>query len=877
MTEAALNHPGDEALRALSLGQLTEIELAHVSAHLSDCPSCCRRIDQLATDDRLLARLQQRAADQETVLVTPAQRRAAVRALRLAHEARSTTQEREPDAVPVILPAPTQVGDYDILAEVGRGGMGVVYKARHRGLHRLAALKMVLAGEFASSVQELRFRLEAELAARMHHPNIVQVYEIGNYQGRPFLVLEWIEGGSLANRLDGKPWPPGEAAALIETLARAIDVAHGEGVVHRDLKPANVLLAAGGLARPGAKPPAASVPKITDFGLAQTIEGGPAMTQSGILVGTPEYMAPEQASGKRALVGPATDIYALGVILYQLITGQLPFQGDSTLELLRAVTSDEPTRPRRLWSRLPHDLETICLKCLAKESHRRYTSAEALAEDLHRFLVGEPVQARPAGRLERVGKWARRRPTLAALLLVTVLGAAGIVWKYLDAEQQRIIALGKEQDALREADKANKARDFLVSIFQFSDPNGPQGSLTPRQILDEAEKSIPEKFADQPELQKELLADIERVYAKITANAPLAMILEARGTVQLQSTRDPKQQAVPQALLYLGDRLSLGADGQVQLVVVSDLHKERLQPGREVTVRRKGCEPADAVRERDQDILMTFVPLPKGTFYMGWGGEPRREHALTSSATIVLQGQPFATVALLDYQRKAPVRGWKTEIKEDFEIAVHDVTQGQWEAIMGNNPSSFCRVGGSRSEVKDFTDEELKLFPVELVSWDDVQEFLKKLNEKYRDSGYLYRLPTEAEWEYACRGGATSEEECSYHFYFARPTNELSSDQANFNGSSPFGTAPPGKYLARVTRVGAYPPNKLGLCDMHGNVFQWCADLFDPRRNRYRVLRGGGWTRGAADFRAANRYGNAPTDRRTVNGFRLVRVPVRPK
>jgi formylglycine-generating enzyme required for sulfatase activity len=473
-------------------------------------------------------------------------------------------------------------------------------------------------------------------------------------------------------------------------------------------------------------------------------------------------------------------------------------------------------------------------------------------------------------------KWARRRPTLAALLLVTVLGVAGIVWKYIDAERQKIIALGKGEEALREADKANKARNFLVSIFQLSDPNGPQGTKTPRQILDDAEKNIPEKFADQPELQKELLADIERVYAKITANAPLAMILEARGTVQLRSTTDPKRRAVPHALLYTGDCLSLGADGQVQLVVLSDLHKERLQPGREVTVRRKGCEPTDAVRERAQDIVWTFVPLPKGTFYMGWGGEPRREDDLASSATIVLQGQPLATVALLDYKRWASARVWKTEIKEDFEIAVHDVTQGQWEAIMGNNPSNFCRIGGGRSEVKDFSDEELKLFPVENMTWDDAQEFIKQLNEKNRDSGYLYRLPTEAEWEYACRGGATSEDECSYHFYFARPTNDLSSDQANFHGSFPFGKAPRGNYLGRTTRVGAYAPNKLGLCDMHGSVWQLCADLFDPGGS-VRVIRGGGWYNDGSHCRAASRGRSAPTDRSSGAGFRLARVPVRPK
>src|SRR5262245_15628926 len=473
MTEAPLNHPGDETLLALSLGQLTEVELAHVSAHLGDCPACCRRIDQLIIDDQLLARLQQGASGREKMLVSPAQRRAAVRALRHSSDGESRIADSSgPSAIRNPQSAiPRQVGDYDILAEVGRGGMGVVYKARHRGLHRLAALKMVLAGEFASPTQELRFRLEAELAARVQHPNIVQVYEIGSYEGRPYLALEWVEGGSLASRLDGKPWPPGEAAALIETLARAIDVAHGEGVVHRDLKPANILIQKdeGRRMKDESRPDASSdssfillpssfVPKITDFGLAQTIEGGRTMTQSGFLVGTPGYMAPEQAAGKRALVGPATDVYALGVVLYQLLTGQLPFQRDSTLELLRAVTSDEPPRPRRLRPGLPRDLEAVTLHCLEKEPGRRYPSALALAEDLQRFREGKQVVARPVGAAARLARACRRRPLvtlLVALLTVSLFGGmGGVTWKWLEADEQRDLASARARQADDEKQKA---------------------------------------------------------------------------------------------------------------------------------------------------------------------------------------------------------------------------------------------------------------------------------------------------------------------------------------------------------------------------------------------------------------------------------------
>jgi WD40 repeat protein len=480
MSEAPLNHPGDEVLRALSLGQLTETELAQVCAHLVGCPECSRRIDHLATDDRLLARLQQRAANRKEVLIRPAQRRSAVRALRQAHEARSDTLPPPPSTLPsVILSAPKQVGDYDVLAEVGRGGMGVVYKARHRGLNRLAALKMVLAGEFASATQELRFRLEAELAARVQHPNIVQVYEIGSHEGRPFLAMEWVEGGSLANQLNGKPWPAGEAAALIETLARAIDVAHSEGIVHRDLKPANILLQKeeggrrkdeGESSRFGFILPPSSffLPKITDFGLAQPIEGGQTMTQSGFLAGTPGYMAPEQASGKRALVGPETDIYALGVVLYQLVTGQLPFQADSTLELLRAVTSDEPIRPRRLQPRLPPDLEAITLLCLEKEPHRRYPSALDLAEDLRRFREGKQVIARPVGAVARLARACRRRPLvtlLLALLTVSLFGGmAGVTWKWLEADEQRDRA--NEQQDLANSNARQATAEKQAALYQ---------------------------------------------------------------------------------------------------------------------------------------------------------------------------------------------------------------------------------------------------------------------------------------------------------------------------------------------------------------------------------------------------------------------------
>jgi serine/threonine protein kinase len=308
------------------------------------------------------------------------------------------------------------LGDYEVLAELGRGGMGVVYKARQISLNRLVALKMILDAEHAGPDMLARFRTEAEAVARLQHPNIIQIHEVGEDNGRPFFALEYIVGASLANRLAGTPLPPREAAQLVETLARAMQAAHERDIVHRDLKPANVLLA-------GAPdtPIGQCTPKITDFGLAKKLGDTAGQTASGAIMGTPSYMAPEQAGGQSKQVGPAADVYALGAILYELLTGRPPFKAATAMDTLLQVLSEEPVPPSRLQPRLARDLETICLKCLEKHGRKRYGSAVALADDLRRFLVGEPIVARRVGQLERVSKWAKRRPALAGLLAVSVL------------------------------------------------------------------------------------------------------------------------------------------------------------------------------------------------------------------------------------------------------------------------------------------------------------------------------------------------------------------------------------------------------------------------------------------------------------------------
>jgi len=285
--------------------------------------------------------------------------------------------------------APLAPPGYEILDELGRGGMGVVYKAQDLQLNRVVALKMILAGSHASAGDRGRLRTEAEAIARLQHPNIVQVFEVGGHDGMPFLALEFCPGGSLDRQLNGTPWQPLPAARLVETLARAMHAAHGKNVVHRDLKPANVLLTADG------------TPRITDFGLARKLDTV-GQTVSGTIVGTPSYMAPEQASGGSKHVGPAADVYALGAILYELLTGRPPFKAATAFDTLMQVLENEPAPPRLLNQQLPLDLETICLKCLEKDPARRYASAADLAADLRRFLEGEPVTARSYNLLQRL-------------------------------------------------------------------------------------------------------------------------------------------------------------------------------------------------------------------------------------------------------------------------------------------------------------------------------------------------------------------------------------------------------------------------------------------------------------------------------------------
>ncbi len=309
-------------------------------------------------------------------------------------------------------------GSYELIEQIGEGGMGVVFKARQRTLNRIVALKMMRSGSLASEPEVKRFRSEAQAVARLQHPNVVAIHEVGEQDGQFFFSMDYIEGKNLAEVVRRTPLPAERAARYVKTIAEATHYAHERGILHRDLKPANVLI------------DASDQPRITDFGLAKHIATDSDLTVSGAVMGTPSYMPPEQAAGKRKEIGPASDVYSLGAILYDLLTGRPPFRADTPVDTLRQVLDSEPAPPRLLNAKVPRDLETICLKCLAKEPGQRYPSARELAEDLGRFLLREPIQARPVGHLGRLWRWCRRNPVIAgfsgatgSLLLMLALAA----------------------------------------------------------------------------------------------------------------------------------------------------------------------------------------------------------------------------------------------------------------------------------------------------------------------------------------------------------------------------------------------------------------------------------------------------------------------
>jgi tRNA A-37 threonylcarbamoyl transferase component Bud32 len=513
----------------------------------------------------------------------------------LLNTQRLSEEESVPDLKSITAEIGPELKNYQILGELGQGGMGVVYKARHRKLKRLVALKMFHPGRRPKPRELTRFRSESEAIARLQHPNIVQIFEVGEDRGLPFLALELVEKGTLQQKLQDLPFVPRAAAELIETLARAIEHAHTNNVIHRDIKPANVLFANDG------------TPKITDFGLAKLLETDPDdpqdATRSGEPIGTPRYMSPEQTGMKSASIGPTTDIYALGTLLYECLTGQVPFVSSSVIETMNKIRHDEPVSPRRLQPTIPRDLETICLHCLHKQPDRRYASAQALADDLRHFLQGEPIMARRTPLWERIWMKARRHPTIALAMvigfaLMLAVAIAIPVGQY--QERQRIAAvrmelITKEREATEQLAEGNarKALETYMAALAIimAEPDLHEHALGVRGWLDHCLRDI----------EKQRWRERDRMPPLFAERKDNAII-----QVMLTGSNDPeslnaKRKMVANALEFaVGNEANVGIDRAVLNYLDADLLDQ-------LSLKNE----ADSARERAKPFEMqpAFIAL----------------------------------------------------------------------------------------------------------------------------------------------------------------------------------------------------------------------------------------------------------------------------
>ncbi|HBI44653.1 MAG TPA: hypothetical protein DDY78_17650 [Planctomycetales bacterium] len=562
---------------------------------------------------------------------------------------------------------PTEFGRYRVRKQLGGGGMGAVYLVENTELRREEALKVPHFGIGDDPEVRERFVREARAAAKLDHPNLCPVYDVGEINGVCFLTMRYLKGKLLSD-YTGKPQPLRKAVEITAKLAQALESAHSKGVIHRDLKPNNVMMCAG------------VGPVVMDFGLAkQTKSEDQKLTQAGTTMGTPSYMPPEQVKGELDRIGPASDVYSLGVILFEMLTGRLPFKAATVAEVYGMVLHTAAPAPSLLRPGLDPALDAICAKALAKTPEGRYPSMKAFAAALIDFLKTAPVA-------ERAGD-----------LTPMKAGPAEIFQALTVAPNQAAIStpalLGEPTQ------RGNKAPSSIRKPASTH-------RATPQVTVSAAEKKEGRSVAGVLGL--------------------LALIL-----------------------------LMLGALGGVGYLVYAVSQKKAV-PSADGVVAATRDNPAAGdplALDLGGGVTVQFVRVPKGTFWMGWTSDKKQSKQVT--------------------------------IDKDFELGVYTVTQEQWQALMLDNPSAFSHFGIGKDKVANVSGADLKRFPVENVSWHDAQGFLRKLNAREDGKGWLYRLPREAEWEYACRNAATTKEECSFDFYFDRGTNDLSSNQANFNQGEP--------------------------------------------------------------------------------------------
>jgi formylglycine-generating enzyme required for sulfatase activity len=772
-----------------------------------------------------------------------------------------------------------RLGHYEMLQVLGRGGFGIVFRAFDDTLQRVVAIK-VMAPQIATlSPARKRFLREARSSAAVRHENVVHIYEVGE-QPLPYLAMEFIPGETLQQKLDRSgPLEVSEILKIGRQIAEGLAAAHACDLIHRDIKPGNILLEGG-----------SHKAKITDFGLARAADDA-SISQSGVIAGTPMFMAPEQALGHH--IDQRADLFSLGSVLYQMASGRPPFRAPSALAVLKRVAEETPRPIPEIIPETPDWLCGIITKLHAKNPDERFQSAREVADllaDCEAKLKAKqevrnvlPVAAKRGGR-----KWL----AVAAVLLVPVIVLAvtefvGVTHLF---RQQVTLVTGPVLVAKNELPPL---ADGWVRLFNGKDLSGwKTHDLAPGNwrveegaIVGRGDKSFLSFLVSESEY-----ADFHLlVEAKINAigdsgvifRAPFDVRLRDGGAKILLAGGYEAQIAVrSNDRNHTGSLFCAGEPPFTRLIQQGPLMPHRpdewfvlevIAQGNRIQTFVNGKKTADCVDEQrryDRGHLalqtwggnITFVQfrridikeLPATSL------PPTFKNGIGMEFVIVPKGKSWLGGG------KDKLGDKEVVIPADFYLAKYEVTQEEWEKVMEENPSWFSRTGEHKDSVKDIPDADLKRFPVEGVSWDDCQLFVAKLNKLEKETGWVYRLPKEAEWEYACRGGPMADQaDSAFDFYFAKPTNNLLPDQANF-----------GEELKRTCKVGSYEANRLGLFDLHGNVWEWCDDRFDPNNQATgRRVRGGSLIDADPRCRAAYFSGLAQALRGANHGFRLARVP----
>jgi formylglycine-generating enzyme required for sulfatase activity/tRNA A-37 threonylcarbamoyl transferase component Bud32 len=726
----------------------------------------------------------------------------------------TTPAPPKPEPAAAAQESPPGLGDYEVLEELGHGGMGVVYKARHRVLHRLVALKMILPGG-AGRDDITRFLREAEAVAELEHPHIVQIHEIGRHLGQPYFALEYLGGGTLDRKLRDSALPPDEAARLLVPVARAIHFAHSHGIVHRDLKPANILLSADG------------VPKVGDFGLAKRVADDSGLTQTGAILGTPSYMAPEQARGSSPGIGPAADIYGLGAVLYELLTGRPPFKAACPMDTLFQVLGEEPMPPRQLQPKLPRDLETICLKCLRKSPANRYATALEVAEDLERFLADEPIKARPPSALQRLRRWARRhraalQVAAAVVLTLVTLGWATRWWLARQAEQEMASELRQGQEELQQADaagpEADAARGYDAALRHFAAARmaAPESDAVKEALVDLYLHRCRRALSRQEYAVARgiliLLKNLDGVEARADEIAECQRQALGTGTWALQT--DPPGAAVTLARIDAEGRSSKPVPSGTTPIepreiapgsyILSLHHPQYADVRYPFFIGHNAAEALKVPLVKSADVPEGMVYIPAGEFLFGdpQAGTQRRVH---------LDGY---------FIDRTEVTG---AAYEKFVQATGGRPPDRWEGLT-------CPLRCREEAVCN-------------VSWFEALEYCRWAGKE---------LPTEMEWEKAARGADGRSFPWGNRY---EPHRSVCRDSLQEKSSLGIGRRP----------AGASP---YGCLDMAGNVWEWTVDRETPARTD-RVIRGGAAYSNADELLCFRRKG-APPGGSSYGGLNLL-------